>query len=291
MKHKATFIILAGALTVIALTARPPAPSLRLPDSAPVLPRARSLLALFGSHRQLLADVYWLQATYRTGIAGTASEYRDIYYYAQLITDIDPDFQYAYYFGTVVPPYNHGHETWVNTKESTAMAEKGLAKFPDDLRLRLLHAYNLSYFERDYPRAAGELIRASKLPNAPAFIGALATRMYATSDSFEAALSLTDALLAQAEDQETREFYQRRRKEILLERTLKTVDQASRQFRDRTGHPPTSLEQLLVTGDMASMPVDPFGGAIVLDEEGRSHSTAVAKRLQVFLGPMERARE
>jgi hypothetical protein len=281
---KAKWGLLFLALGVTALLSRAPGPPLRRPDAAPVLPRASTLLALFSSHRQLLADFYWLQATYRTGLAGTASEYRDIAYYTQLITDLDPDFLYAYKFGTIVPPYNLGRETWVNTAESTAMVEKGLARFPDDLQLRMLHGFNLGYFDRRFQAAADEMVRASKLPGAPEYLPALATRMYATSDAFDTALALAEAFIAQAGDEETRAFYERRRQEILLERVLKTVDHAAREFHERTGRMPATVVELYVAGDLEVPAVDPLGGDIVLDEKGKAHSTVVGKRLQVFVG-------
>ena len=288
-KAKLGFLLL--ALGTAGALSRPPGTPLRLPDEAPVLPRASTLLALFASHRQLLADFYWLEATYRTGLAKTRYEYRDISYYCQLITDLDPDFRYAYVFGTVVPPVNLGRETWVNTAESTAMVEKGLARFPDDLQLRMLYGYNLSYFDRQFKRAADEIARASRLPGAPAYLPALATRMYATSDSFEAALALTESLIAQAPDDETREFYLHRKQEIVLEQVLKAVDRAARSFREHTGREPVSVDELYLTGDLHLRAVDPLGGSIILDESGKAHSTAVAKRLQVFIGPHARPLE
>jgi len=48
--NKAKLGLLLTALGVVAFLARPPGPPLRLPDAAPVLPRASSLLALFFNH-------------------------------------------------------------------------------------------------------------------------------------------------------------------------------------------------------------------------------------------------
>jgi hypothetical protein len=115
--------------------------------------------------------------------------------------------------------------------------------------------------------------------------------MYATSDSFEAALDLTNSLIAQATDDETREFYLHRKQEIVLEQVLKAVDRAARSFRERTGREPLSVDELFLTGDLHLLPVDPLGGSIVLVESGKAHSTAVAKRLQVFVGSHARPLE
>jgi hypothetical protein len=280
----------AVSLGLVGFFSRPPTPPLRLPDSAPVLPRASTLMALFGSHRHLLADYYWLQASYHAGLARTRSEYRDVAYYANLVTDLDPDFRYAYVFGALVAPYNLGREQWVNTAESTALLEKGLRRFPEDSELLFILAYNESYFHEHYARAAQLLERAAQAGGAPFDARALATRLYATGDSFEAALAVAEGAIAQAKDEETRQFFEKRKKEIELERVLKSVEKAAQSFRTSTGRLPYTADELLVTGYLNIAPVDPFGGSIVLDDSGRASSTvATSGRLEVFL-PSEHPR-
>ena len=115
----------------------------------------------------------------------------------------------------------------MNTAESTRIAEKGLRQFPDDVYLGMLLAYNLAYFHHEYRRAADLLARTAGLPGAPGYLAPLATRLYAMGDSFDAAVALADLMGSETTDPQTREFFERRKQEILLEKTLREIDEAA----------------------------------------------------------------
>jgi hypothetical protein len=276
------FAILLVSLAAVALTLTPPERPVEGPHQSPLLPRA-SLLRVGGrAFIPLLADYYWLQAIQATGKANTEEEYRDIADYAQLVTDLDPDFAYAYEFGSVVVPFNRGRETWRNTQESTALLEKGVAHFPKSTFLRTLLAYNLSVFQKEYARAAQLLEETARLPGAPAYLPFLATRLYAQAGSFEAASAFAAQFAANASDPDTRAAFEHRSKEIALERILQELDRAVATFRERNGRLPTTVKELVTTGQLTALPVDPLGGDIHLGEDGRTYSTSQEHRLEVY---------
>lgn len=273
----------AGCLAVVGLTLTPPeGNSAAERHQPPLLPRA-SLLRIAGrAFVPVIADYYWLAAIQATGRAKTEEEYRDIADYAQLITDLDPDFGYVYRFAGVVVPFNHGRETWTNTRESTAILEKGVARFPKWVLLRTLLAYNLSVFQKEYVRAAQLLEETAQLPGAPPYLPWLATRLYAQGGSFEAASAFADQFAARAEDSETRAAFEHRKKEIALERILQTTDRAVAAFRERNGRLPKDLKELLVSGELPAFPKDPLEGEIYLGADGRTYSTSQEHRLEVY---------
>jgi hypothetical protein len=248
----------------------------------PLLPRA-SLLRIAGrAFLPLVADYYWLAAIQATGRATTEAEYRDIADYAQLITDLDPDFAYVYQFGGVMVPFNRGRETWVNTRESTALLEKGVARFPGSVFLQTLLAYNYSVFQKEYVRAAHLLEETARLPGAPRYLSLLATRLYAQGGAFEAASAFADQVAENSEDPETRAAFEHRAKEIALERILQTLDRAVATFRERNGRLPQGLNELVSTGELNGIPPDPLGGDIQLGADGRTYSTSEKHRLEVY---------
>jgi hypothetical protein len=277
------FACVTGFLVVALLTLTPPeragAGQQHVP---PLLPRA-SLLRIAGrAFVPLLADYYWLSAIQATGKANTQAEYRDIADYAQLITDLDPDFAYVYQFGGVMVPYNLGRETWTNTRESTALLEKGVARFPDSVFLRTLLAYNYSVFQKEYVRAAHLLEETARLPGAPAYLPLLATRLYTQAGDFEAASAFADQFAANAADPETRASFEHRTKEIALERILRMLDQAVSAFREHHGRLPTTLKELVSSGEVATIPPDPLEGKLYLNADGRTYSTSQQHRLEVY---------
>lgn len=277
-------------LGVVAALSRPPARLQSAEHLPPLLPRKELLLLIGKPYQHLLADYYWIQTTYAAGVARTEKEYQDVYFFADFTTDLDPDFEYVYRFAGTVIPYNRGRETWVNTLESTRIIEKGRARFPDSVFLRIIHAYNLSFFHLQYERAAALLAETARLPDAPSYIRALATRLYAQAGRLEAGALLAASLAEQAEDDKERQFLERRMLQLQLERELRQVDEALKAFRSRTGRPATTLAELLVSGELRQFPVDPLGGAIIIGPEGTALSTAERERMKVYLPHGMRAR-
>ncbi|MFY0529274.1 hypothetical protein ACN28I_40955 [Archangium gephyra] len=270
------------SLTALVLLAAPPRKPPRGPHQEPLLPRQELLRMVGHGYQQLLADYFWLQVVQATGRAFGAEEYRDIYPYADLTTDLDPKFGAVYPFAAGALPTNLGRETWVNTEESTRLLRKGLKTFPDDLRMRMLLAYNLSAFHQQYGEAAQVLEQASKLPGAPSYLPALATRLYAQSGSVNAGLALARSLAESAEDEETREIFKQRVFDLEMEGELRRVDESIGRFRQAFGVAPPDIDTLLWLGFLDRPPYDPKGGGFVLGSDERAYSETQQRRLEVF---------
>jgi hypothetical protein len=234
------------------------------------------------SQQQLVADYFWIQAIQAIGSAQTAEEYRDIFDYADLISNLDRNFVPVYRYCAPMIPVNLGREVWVNTAESTQLLEKGVAAAPRDIFLRILLAYNHSYYHKHYERAARLLEETAKIPGSPRYLPVLATRLYAQSGQVEAGLALARSLFETSEDPQIQKTFENRIKELELERTLRNVDAAVSTYSQREGRLPSRLEDLVKTGDLPAMPVDPLGGSLIIGSDGLSHSTALARRLVVY---------
>ncbi len=273
---------LLGGLVLLVLLAEPPARRARGPHEEPLLPRQDVLRLVGRGYLQLMADYFWIQLAQTTGRANNAAEYRDVFPYANLITDLDPMFQIVYGFAAGVIPTNLGRETWVNTAESTRLLRKGLALFPDDLKLNMLLAYNLSAYDRDYTQAAAVAEKASKLPGAPSYLSALATRLYAQSGQVDAGLALAQSLLDSAEDDATRETFKQRVQDLKMERELRRVDAAIDRFRQTFGTVPPNVRTLQWLGYLRVPPRDPKGGGFFIGSDGRTYSVTQQRRLELF---------
>jgi len=276
------FIALLLGIFSIAALSRPPDAELGGEHRAPLLPRQEFLHAMGAAYQHLVTDYFWIQAIQAVGRAQTAEEYHDVFDYADLTTDLDPGFIIVYRFCGPAITFNKGREDWVNTEESTRILEKGVRAAPGHVFLRILLAYNLSYFHKQYERAARLLEETSKLPESPRYLPALATRLYAQAGQVEAGLALARSLYETSDDAETRQTFERRIKELELERTLRTIDAAVVAFHRRSGRLPSALEELVATGDLPAIPLDPMGGQLILGTDGSSHSTALARRLIVY---------
>ncbi|MBX5484918.1 MAG: hypothetical protein IRZ16_24110 [Myxococcaceae bacterium] len=249
-----------------------------------MLPRKELLNVIGASVRPMIADYFWIQLIHATGTASDRYEYRNIYDYADLVTDLDPRFEYAYVFSSTAVTYNLGKDTWVNTEESTALLEKGLRQFPKHVFLRTILAFNFSFYHRQPLRAARLLEETSRLPGAPRYLAQLATRLYAQSGAFDAGLELARTLAEGTSDPETRATFERRVKEIELERILQRIDDAIDAFERQSKRPPHDLKELVSSGFLAAVPEDPLGGTLYIGSDGRSYSSASAHRLEAYGG-------
>ena len=274
--------LLAACVAAVAALSRPPnaVPSAH---ESPLLPRYEWLRIIGAGYLSLLADYYWIQETHQAGEASTPEEYRDVYDYTRMTTQLDPKFRYAYIFGGAIVPYNFGQERWVNTTESTDLFERCFKLFPDYIYVRILLAYNWSFFEKNYAKAARLLDETSKMPGAPNYLGALATRLYAQGGKIEAGVALAASLTRESVDPETRAAFALRTQELQLEQELQRVDRAVTAYLQREGHPPKELSTLIQTKDLDAPPVDPFQGNVYLGTDGRAHSTAFDHRLESYL--------
>ncbi|WP_233261980.1 hypothetical protein [Vitiosangium sp. GDMCC 1.1324] len=246
------------------------------------MPRQEVLRLAGRGYIEVIADYFWLQLVQATGRAVGAEEYRDIYPYADLTTDLDPRFGFVYPFAAGALPTNVGRETWVNTEESTRLLRKGLKQFPNDLKMNVLLAYNLSAFHKQYREAAEVLEQASRLPGAPSYLPALATRLYAQSGSVDAGLALARSLADSAEDPETREIFTQRVRDLEMEGELRRVDSAIADFRGAFGVAPPDIDTLLWLGFLKEPPHDPKGGGFFIGYDERAYSETQQRRLEIY---------
>ncbi len=273
-------LVAAAAVASLGVLSAPPRKPVRA-ETGLALPRKEVLHVLGASHQNLLADYYWLMTIQQTGKAVTREEHRDIASYAQLTTDLDPAFYSPYLFAAIGCPLNLGRETWVHADESSALLRKGLLRFPDDLALRFQLAYNLTFLHRDFKAAADLYGALATHPRTPPHLAQLATRLYAQTGNFDLAVEVARSMRDAAQDDQTRAIYEKRLLEIELEQILQKLDVLVRDFHTREGRWP-SLKELVSTGALPSIPVDPLGGEIYLDEKGRPHSSAQRFRLQLI---------
>jgi hypothetical protein len=276
-------LLLLGIGTVAAL-AEPPRERPRGPYRAPLLPRIEMLRVLGAGQRSLVTDYYWLQAIQAAGRGGEnltdPTRYLDLYYYSDLVTDLDPKFEKVYLYSGNTIPTNLGRETWVNTTEARKILEKGVKNFPNNSSLRLFLAYNLSYFHNEHALAAEHLRVAATLPNVDKYVPEIATRLLAFNRRFDAALALVESFRDNETDPEMRQIFEERVQEIYREKVLIQVDDAIAAFKKREGRLPTQLSELVDKGDLAKFPTDPMGGVIIITPEGRAATNTSKLRLE-----------
>ncbi len=243
------------------------------------LPRGEYLKpALLGYHN-LGADILWLRLLQVLGKKkNTADEYEWIFHAMDVITTLDPQYDYVYYVGGVVLT-NIANRVDLSNR----LLEKGFKENPTVWNIPFLLGYNHYFIQGDAVKAAEYIAAAARLPGGPAYLPGLASRMYAEANNPETALQFLEALWRQTQDDGMREVLEKRVKEVMIERDIRLLESAVNQYKGKQGHVPAKLQDLVTSGYLHQIPEEPFGGSYKLDSKiGKVTSSTHPDRLKVF---------
>lgn len=244
------------------------------------LPKGEYLKVAVLGYREIVADALWLKAV--QGLSGrhqTLEGYMGAYHAADVLTDLDPQFVSAYqYTGTIL-----GVLAGL-PKESIALLEKGIRHNPTVWQLSFFLGYDY-FYELHNPVAAAKYFRqASLLPDAPHWLAGLAVRMAAEANDLGAALEFLQRLYLQATDEQMKEGLVKRIREVTAERDIRSLEQAIKTYQSRTGKLPKTLDELVISGILTTVPPDPFGGVYQFSpSDGTVRSAGLRERLHVYM--------
>jgi len=142
-------------------------------DAAFIPVRADFLRLLAPADPHFLADLLWLRATYYFGQhALTDRQYPYLFHLLDLITDLSPFWDYPYFFGAVILPFEADA-----AEDGLYLIEKGLVYHPDNWQLWFFKGFCLWKAGGDMVSAAHDLHRASLLPGAPVYLARLSATL------------------------------------------------------------------------------------------------------------------
>lgn len=243
------------------------------------LPRGEHVKpALLGYHH-LGADLLWLRLLQVLGKKkNTDNEYEWIYHALDVITTLDPRYAYAYYVGGVALT------NYANRPDlSNLLLEKGHHENPGEWNLPFLLGYNHYFALGNATKGAEYIGRAARTPGAPDFLPGLATRMHAEAGNPDVALQFLEALWKENPDLVVREKLETRVKEVMIERDLRILEGAVEQYRKQHRVFPKTLADLVSSGYLDRVPMEPFGGSYLFDAQtGHVTSSTHPNRLTVF---------
>jgi hypothetical protein len=243
------------------------------------LPPAKYLKPSLLGYHHLGADLLWLRLVQIVGKrSNTAQEYEWLYHALDVITDMDPQYDYAYQVGGIV--LTHLAQ---RIDLSNMLLMKGLEPNPTVWQIPFYIGFNYYFYLHDPGHAADYIARASRLPGPPPFMALLATQLYAEAGSPDTALNFLMAIRSQAPEGEIKEQLETRIMEVTIERDIRALEEGVSSYREREGHVPHTLRDLLRAGDISALPPEPFGGEYRLDSTtGTITSSTHPERLHVY---------
>jgi tetratricopeptide (TPR) repeat protein len=242
------------------------------------LPKGKYLKVAVLGYRHLAADLIWLKAVQYFGdMKQTAGGFRWAYHATDVVTDLDPEFVMAYQAGGTILGVWSGL-----MDESIALLKKGMRHNPNDWRFPFLIGYDYFYELCDPANGAKYFQLASTLPNAPTYLARLAARLSVEAGDPDAAMEFLARFRGQVADQRLRDALDLRMKEVLVERDVRQLEDAVRQFRTRIGRLPLRIEELVEHKIIHTLPIEPFGGHYRVLSSGAVVSTELKERLRAY---------
>lgn len=245
------------------------------------IPPASVLKVVALGYDQLASDFYWLRAIQYFGEGANAKEnYRWLYPIMNLVTDMDPQFAYAYKFAGVTIPYDAS-----SAEKANQLLEKGVESVPKVWQIPFYIGFNSFFYIRDYEKAAKYISRASKLPGAPPFLAGLASRLYAQARRPDMAIEFLVEMYNSVDDDLLRKELEKRIKEVVVERDIILLTAAVEKYVQLKGRYPASLSELVAAGIVNRLPAEPFGGRYYFNADKKQvESTMVKERLRIYEG-------
>jgi tetratricopeptide (TPR) repeat protein len=234
--------------------------------------------ALLGFHH-LGADILWLRLLQVVGEKhNSPNEYEWMYYALDTITTLDPQYGYAFYVGGGILG-----DLAQRTDLSNRLLLKGSEANPKVWNIPFLLGYNYYFLLGDPEKGAEYIMRAASLPDRPAYLPGLATRLSAEAGNPETALAFLETRLRDAHDPEMREFFVNRMKEVMIERDIQILERAVEVYRTKHQALPPTLTALVTDRVLPGLSQEPFDGVYRLDAKtGAVSSSTHPDRLRTF---------
>jgi len=231
------------------------------------LPRPESALILSGEFAPLTGDFFLVKAAVfysevnQKNPEETLWLARAIY----LASYLDPYYFEPYWTAGVLLPWEGRIE------EARAILTRGLKYLPQRWEIPFYLGFISFYFEHDNREAARYFLKASRLPDSPAYLPLLATRLAVKGSETRMAIAFLEQELQEVEDEKLKE---RLLKRLTALKAILYLEETLKQYKQRYGRLPVQLEDLVKKRLIPRIPPDPYGGKFYLTETGRIWSTS-----------------
>ncbi len=240
--------------------------------------------AAMGYHT-MVADIYWLSAIqYYSESVIQKNVHDDLYPLINFITDLDPNFCMAYYFG--------GQNMMVgdvDPRKAAAILEKGKKNCPEDYRLPFLLGYCYYFYLHEPEKAADNMEIAAQKKDLP-YLALLASRIRSEAGRLDTGLRFLEEMIKHTKDERAREKYRQRIAEIRAKQQEDKLNQVVERFHRERGRYPESIDELVEAGFLGRKPVHPLSEfnkryAFVYDKEENRIESRPPVYVNVYINP------
>jgi hypothetical protein len=196
----------------------------------------------------------------------SAEDWRLINQMLERITDLDNLFWDPYLFAETMLAWEAGMP-----EEANKLLLKAAKHRTEDYRPLYFIGFNHFYFQKDPYQAAQYLRKAAKLPKAPFYLTGLAARMSLYGNQTAIGIAFLEDILKNTLDPTIRQYLGKR---LATLKIISSLEEDVKEYKSKYQTLPQSLDDLVKTGIISSIPDDPYGGRFVLLENGRVYTTS-----------------
>jgi len=246
-------------------------PRARVPGlSVLYLPSGKYLRAVTFGYSSLVADIIYLWAIQYYGDPTVSNRFDYFTRIFSVISDLDPHY---------IDPYEIGALIAINDMRNVPLAlsvlDMGFAKNPDQWILPLEAGHYAQFYEKDYALAKGYYEKTMKIEGAPAVARRLyAETAYKTAD-LKTAWETWVEVYKTAPDEQIRKIASNHLYEVKAAGDTAVLRAGVEKFRERYGHNPADLSQLVGVGILSALPKDLDGKDYLYERETGEIKTAV----------------
>jgi len=139
-----------------------------------------------------------------------------------------------------------------------------------DFYLPFFAGFNAAYFLHDYKSAADYMKKAAELSGDPLF-AKLAARYFHQAGRTELGILFIDSMAKSAKDEKIKKSFLLRKEAL---QSAREISDAVQMFKERFNNYPASIDDLVRTGLLTKVPVDPYGGRFYITERGKVETTS-----------------
>ncbi len=236
----------------------------------------------------LLADIYWTRTVQYNGgvIARGVNDFGLLAPLLDVTTDLDPRLDVAYRYGAIFlsekVPAGAGRPD-----QAIALVRKGIAANPTNWRLYYDLGFVYYWYLRDYQQAAQTFWEGSKVPGAMPWMSAMAAHIAGSGGSRETSRFMWGQIYESSQDITIRANALAHLQALRTLDDLDALTNFAETYKKRTGHAPTSMQDLVNAHIILGIPQDPGGYPYIFDANGEpaaNPESPMAERVKNWSG-------
>jgi hypothetical protein len=233
------------------------------------LPSGKTVKKLSLGYSSLMANIYWTRAVqyFGTRHIENSDRYDLLYPLLDITTDLDPQLIEAYQTGSIFlsQPIPEGAS---QPDKAVALLEKGIRANPDYWRLYFTLGFVHYLDRRDFKAAEQAFYKGSQIPGAFPWMKTMAARMAEKGDEIGTAIDLWKAVYENNQDTTVRDNALKHLKSLRADMDIEELEHRVQLYRERAGSLPATWTDLVRTGILPGIPIDPSGAPYELRPNG-----------------------